>query len=349
MAPPTAVINTTTDILQQSLAEMAGFYHRAYFMENENHNVNTLIRASFNLMLLGAHPISTISRIIPCNWKDRLGDWRAYPSYLIFFDSEVARLGILQAVQTYFVDGGLWHSIGSQMQPVVHLAFGIESQVDSIVSQGLAHLASSYLSAKSISQTNSENVTDENAISLETLVFDLAAFDRRFHGLMEDASTFDSAFRRVLRTQGVLLREYVQLAPQLSIQELTHLTAQLMQTSDQNDRPDSYLAGPQLLEAVLAVHILQIALPGLPTTPMLRNVLLTALITFLVRGCPARHHALPPVRGMCSRQMVLQTGDPSTGLAYAALVRASKLLPSEADLFAALAHQRVQHVREGCA
>lgn len=126
MAPPIAVINTTTHILQQSLAEIAGFYHRAYFMENASHNINTLIRASFNLMLLGGkftlqktcvtltedklctatpdelrkmdyrmrneqslsplvHPISTIPRIIPCNWKDRLGDWRYAMQRRLYF------------------------------------------------------------------------------------------------------------------------------------------------------------------------------------------------------------------------------------------------------------------------
>lgn len=272
---------------------------------------------------------------------------RAYPSYLVFFDGEVARLGIAEAVKTYFLDGGLWLSIGSQMQPVVHLAFGIESQVDSIVSQGLAHVASSYLSSQAISESDSEDGAHENNISLEKLLFDWAAYDGRFRGSMEDASTFDSAFRRVLRTQGALLQEYVQMASPLSVQDLIRLAVQLMHTSGQHERSDSYLAGPQLLEAALAVHTLQIALPTLPATSMLRNVLLTALLTFLVCGCPERHKALPPVRAVCSRQTVVQTGDPSTGLVYVALMRASKLVPNETDYFAALAHWRVKHAREG--
>jgi hypothetical protein len=79
------------------------------------------------------------------NWQDHVSTTNylneKYPEFLVYFDQEVAALGIEMSVKKYvpFVSRGL---SGSALHPVIHLGLGIESGNSLMVAEGLACLCS---------------------------------------------------------------------------------------------------------------------------------------------------------------------------------------------------------------
>ncbi|CAK5276459.1 unnamed protein product [Mycena citricolor] len=83
-------------------------------------------------------------------WQSRLGDPNAYAAYLVFFQEKIAKYGITKTLEDYLMSpkaNGKGASMfgrlfGGALHPIIHVGFGAELGLDSLIAQGLAMCAS---------------------------------------------------------------------------------------------------------------------------------------------------------------------------------------------------------------
>ncbi|KAG0164904.1 hypothetical protein DFQ28_003536 [Apophysomyces sp. BC1034] len=262
------------------------------------------------------------------NWQEFLGNHSSYGDYLVFFDQEIQQNGIQATVDRYFYRWQLYTSIGSQLQPLVHLAFGLEQQLPEIVSQGLAYLACSYLDVSELllgpPKGHSTNTTSQ-------ILFDLINADQRFDGRMDGSNTFCSAAKLLLKSKPDLLRTYMaEWVPPDEDDPLTDLiqtARRLIHVSARHTRDgqihlDWFLGGGQLLASALAIRTL--ATPDSRDT-LLRLQYLATICTYVIQGRPKPEPNSTLGNQQLSMagciQAVVASGDPKAILIIQSLVK----------------------------
>ncbi|KAJ7171301.1 hypothetical protein C8R46DRAFT_948374, partial [Mycena filopes] len=80
------------------------------------------------------------------NWTTRLGEHRAYGSYLAFFTEEISKNGVPETMKKYAMEPAangngalmLARLVGGAFHPLLDIGFGVEFKQDYLVAQGLA-------------------------------------------------------------------------------------------------------------------------------------------------------------------------------------------------------------------
>ncbi|CAK5283035.1 unnamed protein product [Mycena citricolor] len=82
-------------------------------------------------------------------WTSRLGDRSAYATYLVFFKEKIAKYGVTKTLEDYLMSPDanfngasmFGRLFGGALHPIIHIGFGVELGLDSLVAQGLAMCA----------------------------------------------------------------------------------------------------------------------------------------------------------------------------------------------------------------
>lgn len=185
-------------------------------------------------------------------------------------------------------------SIHSQLQPLVHIAFGLEHDLPLMVSEGLAYLASTMddASAWILPTSNSNTATNVSSTttphcSFDYLLFDCIQSDPRFNGVMEGGRPVAAKIKLLLKNHGPLLQNYLQqwLAPSRSVEqqmdELINVTLRMMETK-LLDEPTH-----QLLASILALRTLSTMWSPEVLSQWMQVQALLMICTFIVQGRPS--------------------------------------------------------------
>ncbi|ORZ03317.1 hypothetical protein BCR43DRAFT_560041 [Syncephalastrum racemosum] len=351
-------LNGSSDCSRELLQNMVQKQHTLFSMEDRDQS-NVFIRVLVALHELGA-PETHLARIYghlypeqppllprrrsmvnitPETWQDYLGCREYYEDYLYFFDNRVRELGLDETLERYFYTTVLTESMGSQLQPLVHLVFGIQQALPQVVTQALAYLASTFLS---VSDLMTHEELPHGTIGAERLLFDLVEVDQRFNGKIEGGHTFHSAAKVLTNSKGDLLQTYLE-AWNGDWEELITVAVDLLvigsRTDSNNVELDWFLSGGQLLESALAIRALTALRPALSSRLMQLQFLAT-LISYVIQGRPRHHH-----RGVDSAKdagdtnlrdwsaciaHIISSGDPKPILAISALSRVRDQRPEKA-------------------
>jgi hypothetical protein len=259
---------------------------------------------------------------------------RLYSDYLVFFDHQLPLLGLKETLNKYFYS--IPCSIGSQLQPLVHLAFGIEHDLPEIITQALAYYASSYIDVSNILSYCQDYTASEVAPNdrlADTMLLDLVQADQRFDGKIEGNNTFQSAVKLLLKSKSDLLKTYMMAwssfpqSPKQRLHALIHTATTLskLASRQQHDTAhvdlDWFLAGGQLMDAALAIQSLMIDSEQLQD--WVNILFLVMLCTFVVQGRPVKHSSCVNQKSWdaCVSQ-VASFGDPKLILALSSILRA---------------------------
>ncbi|KAF7732352.1 hypothetical protein EC973_005248 [Apophysomyces ossiformis] len=336
------------------LSDLIDRHHTVYHIEHRD-RPNVLARVLWSLHKFGANesqltqayqniypdlePLQRSNHIIhQNNWQEYLGNHSMYGDYLAFFDHEVERHGIQKTVERYFYQAQLYTSIGSQLQPFVHLAFGLEQELPRIVAQALAFLACSYLDVSELLLAPPEE-GHSSTQSTSQILFDMIHADPRFDGKMDGSNTFCSAVKVLLKSRPDLLRTYLAewVPPEeddqhQALDDLIETARQLIhasarQTKDGQIHLDWFLGGGQLLASALAMRTL--------TTPetkdsLLRLQYLATLCTYVIQGRPGPVTTTTTTSTVANSgtlnlaaciQVIVASGDPKAILILHSLVK----------------------------
>lgn len=209
------------------------------------------------------------------------------------------KLGIEETLSKYFYSTEF--SIGSQLQPLVQLAFGIENDLPEIVSQALAYYAASYLDVSNIldyCQEQNQSYTQPFDYELvNKLLFGLVRVDQRFGGKIEGQhNTLQSSIKLLLKSQSGLLTTYMRMwsmyssSPSDKLDMLIYTSLTLIKVASRQlleNGPielDWFLAGGQLLESALAIKYMMRSTDHLSNWVNIQ--FLSTLCTFVVQGRP---------------------------------------------------------------
>lgn len=217
----------------------------------------------------------------------------------MFFDKELQNLGVEETLKKYFYS--IEYSIGSQLQPIVQLAFGIEQNLPDIISQSLAYYAASYLDVSNIleycgSKQSAQSQSPDHTL-VNKILFDLVYTDPRFAGKIEGReNTLQSSVKVLLKSQSELLKMYMCMwsssytysaSERLDMLIYTALTLIKVASRQSNDKieMDWFLAGGQLLESALAIKK-TMAHDETHLNNWVHIQFLSTLCTFVVQGRP---------------------------------------------------------------
>ncbi|KAI8149416.1 hypothetical protein BJV82DRAFT_588005 [Fennellomyces sp. T-0311] len=368
----------TTLSSRRMLRDMIEEHHATFVMEHRD-RPNVLIRVLVALHELGATdeqlarvynelyldltPLrKTHVSIDRDTWQEYLGNPGHYGDYLAFFDRQLEQLGMDSLLEHYFYSSPLQHSLGSQLQPLVYLAFGIEQNLPPIVTQALAYLASTYLDSSELTllPTSQEHEVTTNE---DELLFDLVGADQRFDGKIDGSNNFHASVKVLLKSKFDLLKTYMNLwntTTAQSLEQLTVMATRLITYSNHINQGqielDWFLGGGQLLASALAIQTLIDHCPPTLSVDSLVNLqFLATLCTYIVQGRPPRVHyapypsssPLPPPRldwPDCI-SAVVESGDPKAILTMQSLKRA--VARGGDDLYLNTANFLVRFVQDG--
>ncbi|KAI9316322.1 hypothetical protein BX666DRAFT_226829 [Dichotomocladium elegans] len=294
-------------------------------------------------------------RITRDNWQEYLGDPSYYGDFLVFFDQEIESLGLETLLERYLYSSALLGSVGSQLQPFVHLAFGLEQGLPQVVTQGLAYLACTFLDASELIEngaihdaTINSSATSTSKKEDEQILFDLIGADQRFGGKIDGGNTFHSSVKVLLQSKGDLLKTYMAEQPRCAhlkerLNELMILAAKLTTCchyaihDNGEQHLDWFLGGGQLLASALAFQTLIDHAPStaIDLWPLANLQFLSTLCTYIVQGRPL--HRLDTSRlhlsswSECTATIV-ESSDIKAILAFQALRKAYTQHP-EADVY----------------
>ncbi|KAI7889807.1 uncharacterized protein EV154DRAFT_270223 [Mucor mucedo] len=328
--------------------------HLLYHMEKRD-RPNNMIRILVELHQLGAsqeqltlaygkarqdaQPIRISNRIDQTNWEEFLGNWSLYGDYLVFFDNQLSILGLEETLNRYFYS--IPKSLGSQLQPLVQLAFGIEHDLPLIITQALAYYATSYLDVGSIldycqHQTN----TSKSTCTANTILFDYISSDQRFDGKMEGNNTFHSAVKLLIKSKSDLIKTYMHTWSTSSPGDMTEQLESLLETATRltqhaSRQPqenvidlDWFMAGGQMMDAVFAVKRL---IRSENDQDLVDLLFLSMLCTFVVQGRPAlvvHKQTTGFMKWEDCISTIVQSAEPKSILALASIVKASHYNPT---------------------
>lgn len=277
-----------------------------------------------------------------------------YGNYLDFFDKQLETHGLEGVVEQYLYNSVLLYSVGSQLQPLVHLAFGIEQRLPLVVTQGLAYLASTFLDVSELTTIhNDDNNDDTNATfwNDEQLLFDLVGADRRFGGKIDGSNTFHSAVKVLLKSKSDLLKTYIfewtkrnrHQTLQQRLDELVAMSVRLITYSSHQQRVGSieldwFLGGGQLLSSALAIQTLINHAPSHANImmPLVNLQFLATLCTYIVQGRPRDMGASTFSTSFTWEQCVaniVESADPKAILTLQALKKAQDQHPADTHLY----------------
>ncbi|KAI8577740.1 hypothetical protein K450DRAFT_250601 [Umbelopsis ramanniana AG] len=190
------------------------------------------INSTYHIMAADLEPTASISQgsINAENWRAYIGKTEMYRGFVEFFDRELASRGVESVFEVYFpslLDGCL----GSHSVSLAHIAFGLENSLPNMISEGMAHICTTYLDTSDILSVQSTTgmKCDE--------VLDMIHYDQRFDGRL--SLHFVNNVKLLLNSRRDLLRtymNYMQTTPktiaeaQAENQELVHLAILLMHT-----------------------------------------------------------------------------------------------------------------------
>ncbi|KAI8077695.1 uncharacterized protein BX664DRAFT_343251 [Halteromyces radiatus] len=299
------VVCCQTTIPRSCLMNMLHDVHFLYPMECE-HRPNILSRVlvcmyelqgdktqatnAYQQLLSSLHflrPVSTAIDIHVDNWEKHLGDTTCYKSYLYFFDKEIKQHGMVNTLYRYL--NAMPLSIHAQLQPLVHLTFGLEHDLPLMVSEGLAYYASTldYASPWILENTT----TTQPPCSFDDILFDCIQSDPRFNGVMEGGRPLAAKIKLLLKNHGPLLQQYLSqwfntsLDNEKRMDELMHTTLQLLK-QHLLDEPTQ-----QLLASLLAIRTLydHQLLSSSHVFPWLQVQALLMMCTFIIQGRTRRN------------------------------------------------------------
>ncbi|KAK4509190.1 Sister chromatid cohesion protein 2 [Mucor velutinosus] len=240
------------------------------------------------------HVTDSSNKINEENWLEFLGTSCSYGDYLVFFDKQMSALGLEETLDRYFYS--LEPSIGSQMQPLVQLSFGIEHNLPEIITQALAYYASSYLDVSAIleyCQPYSGENQANNIQFVNGIMFDLIHADQRFDGKIEGDNTFQSAVKLLLKSKSDLIKTYMAVwsgysqSPQQKLDALLCTATTLAKVASKRNAThvelDWFLAGGQLIDSALAI---QKVIRSDQLENWVNVQFLSTLCTFVVQGRP---------------------------------------------------------------
>ncbi|KAI8645574.1 hypothetical protein BD408DRAFT_411672 [Parasitella parasitica] len=221
--------------------------------------------------------------------------YSSYGDYLAFFDRQLSALGLEETMDRYFYS--INPSIGSQIQPLVQLSFGIEHDLPEIITQALAYYASSYLDASAIldyCQPYSGENQVNNTHFVNTILFDLIRADQRFDGKIDGNNTFQSAVKLLLKSKSDLIKTYMAVwsnsysqSPQQKLCALLYTATTLAKVASRRQEThvelDWFLAGGQLIDSAIAI---QKVIRSDQLENWVNAQFLSTLCTFVVQGRP---------------------------------------------------------------
>ncbi|GAN04783.1 hypothetical protein MAM1_0073c04248 [Mucor ambiguus] len=247
------------------------------------------------------HVTDSSNKINEKNWLEFLGTSCSYGDYLVFFDKQMSALGLEETLDRYFYS--LEPSIGSQMQPLVQLSFGIEHNLPEIITQALAYYASSYLDVSAIleyCQPYSGENQANNIQFVNSILFDLIHADQRFDGKIEGNNTFQSAVKLLLKSKSDLIKTYMAVwsgysqNPQQKLDALLYTATTLAKVASKQNAThvelDWFLAGGQLIDSALAI---QKVIRSDQLENWVNVQFLSTLCTFVVQGRPMHVSSMP--------------------------------------------------------
>lgn len=263
------------------------------------------------------------------NWDQYLGKSSYYEEYLVFFDQQLALLGLSKTLETYYYS--IPYSIGSQLQPMVHLCFGIDQNMPEIITQALAYHASTYLDVSTLLEDSHVNLKESKGLhQMNSILFDLIGSDARFDGKIEGCVPFDSAVKILLESKADLIKTYLHLWNQtpMSIQQridaLLMTAVQLIKHSTRQDTMDWFLSGGQLADATMAIHNM-IHPEHIETWLNLQFI--STVCTYIVQGRPKPSLIPASLSWKSCLTAVLQSADPKTVLAFVSILKVRLYYP----------------------
>lgn len=287
-----------------------------------------------------------------------LSSCRYYGNYLGFFDQQLEIHGLEGVVEQYLYNSVLLYSVGSQLQPLVHLAFGIEQRLPLVVTQGLAYLASTFLDVSEFTSIhNDDNNNDDTNATFwndEQLLFDLVGADYRFGGKIDGSNTFHSAVKVLLKSKSDLLKTYIfewikrnkHQTLQQRLDELVAMSVRLITYSSHQQHVGSieldwFLGGGQLLSSALAIQTLINHAPSHVhiMMPLVNLQFLATLCTYIVQGRPRDMSVSAAVSSSTSFTweqcvaIIVESADPKAILTLQALKKAQDQHPADTHLY----------------
>ncbi|KAI8981865.1 hypothetical protein BDF20DRAFT_863653 [Mycotypha africana] len=246
------------------------------------------------------------TRINERNWQDHLGNTSFYGDFLVFFDHQLNRLGLDELLSRYFYS--IPYSMGSQLQPFVQLAFGIEQELPEIITQALAYYACTYMDVSTIilpkeeaaAAMDSHTPTAAHPDRLDfvnTFLFDLVRSDQRFDGRIDGDNTFQQSIKVLLKSKQELLQMYMAfwtkstqaMSTEQKMDALVYTAVCLVKYASRphlgHTEMDWFLTGGQLIESALALKKLANSNESL-LQAWVPLQFLAMLCSFVVQGRP---------------------------------------------------------------
>lgn len=119
-------------------------------------------------------------------WQDYFGDADMYAEYMEFFDRQIIYHGVDQALEQYFYNSPLAHSVGSHRLPVAHMALGIQYKLNELIGQALAYLAITFQDGSFLKNQPSQ-LCNSGYLTAHQILVDQIRVDPRFgssHGMV---------------------------------------------------------------------------------------------------------------------------------------------------------------------
>ncbi|KAI8082051.1 hypothetical protein BDF21DRAFT_462148 [Thamnidium elegans] len=365
--------NDDLNISRALLLDIIQENHSLYHMEKRD-RPNNIIRVLVELHQLGAtqeqlslayqytrHETQLIrpsNKINESNWKEYLGTSSLYSDYLVFFDNQLSSLGLQETLNTYFYS--IPNSIGSQLQPLVQLSFGIEHNLPQIITQALAYYATSYLDVSNIMDycqdhsVTTKSVQHQQSNIANKILFDFIASDQRFDGKIEGNNTFHSSVKLLIKSKYDLIKTYMTtwstLSSNLSLEQrldtlLTTAVTLAHKSSRQQGNSielDWFMAGGQLIDSVFAIKKL---IRANNDTHFINLLFLSILSTFVVQGRPTQSiHMEPKMNWESCISTIIQSAQPKSILALVSILKVTQHVDSEPLLYLELANTLAQFV-----
>ncbi|GAA5797321.1 hypothetical protein HPULCUR_002702 [Helicostylum pulchrum] len=282
---------------------------------------------------------------------------------LLFFDNQLSCLGQQETLNKYFYS--IPNSIGSQLQPLVQLSFGIEHNLPQIITQALAYYATSYLDVSNIMDycqdhysATTKGVQSQQSNIANTILFDFIASDQRFDGKIEGNNTFHSSVKLLIKSKYDLIKTYMTtwcaLSSNLSLEQrldslldtavtLTHKSSRQQGNSIELDW---FMAGGQLIDSVFAIKKLIRSITNNDDAAHCINLLfLSILSTFVVQGRPTHSiHTEPKMNWESCISTVIQSAQPKSILALVSILKVTQHVDNEPLLYLELANTLAQFV-----
>ncbi|KAL9547945.1 hypothetical protein MBANPS3_005925 [Mucor bainieri] len=239
-------------------------------------------------------------------WQDHLGDTDMYAEYMEFFDRQIMCHGVDNAMKQYFYNSPLAHSVGSHRLPVAHMALGVKYNLNELIAQALAYLATTFQDG-SFLKDQPTSLCNSGYLTAYHILADQVRVDPRFgpsHGIIainqgDQQQVQLPQCKKVFKHTKELLQTYTHLwkVPDNAhdaLNELRLVATQMMISPVKSGFRRQHLdmgTGGTLLNTINAIDILY------PNNSCPRDIL---LVQFLNVICYYIALGRPNILGLCS-------------------------------------------------